>query len=368
MSGTPESRDPVTGAALVRLTDAAVYQHHLHQSGPTLTPDGAWLVWVSWETGSPNLCARLVAGGEVRRLTYRKDLAPLSPVATRDGLAVLYTARDTLVAATIEEGEETELAAFPGALTGDPAAAPDGRTVIVPVATGSRHRIVEVDLFTKAQRVLLDEPSRGPAGRVQVSPDGGRLLLEGAPGEMPRVLARTDRAVPADLLPETEGEWLAHPVWLSADRVAVVRWRDGLYVADLERNATCVFKGPIWHAAPNPAGTLLACDTHAPDLGVLLVAPATGRWKVLCHPRSSNRGTQWFEPLPADAPADSSLNARPGAPPDNAESRYGPVWSHPRPSFSPDGRSVIFTTDSSGWPNVYAATIPNGWTDELTRA
>lgn len=368
MSGPAESRDPVTGVALTRLTGSAVFQHHLHQSGPTLTPDGGWLVYVSWETGSPNLCARSMASGEVRRLTYRKDLAPLSPAITRDGLAVIYAARETLWAATIEEGEETELSAFAGATVGDPSVSPDGRTAVVPVATGSRARVVEVDLFTKATRILLDEPSRAPAGRVQISPDGGRVLFEGGPGEMPRVLARTgDRAAPADLLPETEGEWLAHPVWVSASTVAVVRWRDGLYLADLAGNARCVFKGPIWHVAVHSATGLLACDTHAPDLGLLLVDPATGEWKILCHPRSSNRGTQWFEPLPAEAGADSSLNAKPGAAPDDTESRYGPVWSHPRPSFAPDGRSVIFTTDASGWPRICAARIPDGWREALGR-
>ncbi len=367
MTGPAESRDPVTGADLTRLTGAQAYQHHLHAAGPTLTPDGGWLVFVSWETGSPNLCARQIGGADTRRLTYRPDLRPLSPAITRDGLAVIYAAGDSLQAATLADGEETELAAFAGGTPGDPGLTPDGRAAIVPVSTGTRQRLVEVDLYTRAVRVLHEEESRAAPARALCSPDGSRILLEGGPGEMPRLLPRDGSASPADLLPETEGEWIAHPAWVGTGALTVVKFHDGLYVVEPGGSARCVFKGPIWHAASDATGALLACDTHVPDIGLLLVSPATGKWKVLCHPRAGNKGARWFEPLPADAPPDPSLHPRPGAKPDDRESAWGPVWTHPRPSFAPDGKSVLFTTDASGWPQVMSARIPDGWRDDLTR-
>ena len=37
---------------------------------------------------------------------------------------------------------------------------------------------------------------------------------------------------------------------------------------------------------------------------------------------------------------------------------YGPQWTHPHPSFSPDERRVIYASDVSGHPQVYVSEIP----------
>ena len=37
---------------------------------------------------------------------------------------------------------------------------------------------------------------------------------------------------------------------------------------------------------------------------------------------------------------------------------YGPQWTHPHPSFSPDERLAVFTSDRSGHPQVYAVPLP----------
>ena len=34
---------------------------------------------------------------------------------------------------------------------------------------------------------------------------------------------------------------------------------------------------------------------------------------------------------------------------------YGPQWTHPHPSFSPSERWVVYASDVSGRPQVYAA-------------
>lgn len=358
-------RDPVTGVEVARLTEAPVIQHHLYFTGPTVTPDGRWLVFVSWETGSPNLCCRDLAGGDVRRLTYRRDLHPFSGVITRDGLAVLYSAGDAIRGATVPDGAETEVARFAGARVGQLAVAPDGRAVAAQVSRGGRNQVVMVDLFTGAVRVLVDTAS--PVGHVQVEPGGAHVLYSGDAAA--RIWTVPAAGGEPRAWPQGEGEWVTHESWLAAGRVAFVKFHDGLYVADGLAEPRALFKGPIWHAAPRPDGALLACDTHAPDIGLVLVAASTGRWKVLCHPRSSNRGTRWFEPLPAgDSAVDPSIFPPAGAPPDETETLYGPQWTHPHPSWHPDGRSVLYTSDQSGTPQVYRAMIPPAWPEDLLAA
>ncbi len=37
---------------------------------------------------------------------------------------------------------------------------------------------------------------------------------------------------------------------------------------------------------------------------------------------------------------------------------YGPQWTHPHPSFSPDETMVAFASDQSGHTQVYVAELP----------
>ncbi|MEK7476943.1 MAG: hypothetical protein AAB152_15070 [Candidatus Coatesbacteria bacterium] len=357
-------RDPVTGTEIVRLTAERSAQHHLPESTPTVTPDGRWLVFLTHETGAPNLAAMDLSSGDVRILTLRKDLNAASPVITVDGLAVLFSARDAIWAVTLEDGTETELAPFSGARVRHLATAPDGRAVAATVAEGPWNRLVEVDVYDGLVRTLLECPQA--IGRLQYDPGGRRILFAGeAPGSL-QVIDRQGGG-PQVVAGQREGEWVRAGTWLGADSVAFVKFHDGLYVrganGDVE-SERCIFKGPIWHVAARGDGRLLACDTHAPDIGLVLVSPDSGSWKVLCHPRSSNRGTRWFEPLPAPGDDEEASGfAFPDRPPDFTESRYGPAWTHPHPSFHRDGLSVFYTSDVSGVPQIYRALIPDGWFD-----
>jgi hypothetical protein len=353
-------RDPVTGAEIVQLTNERSIQHQLRGPGATVTPDGRRLVFVTHETGAPNLAAMDLASGDVRILTLRRDLNAASAVITRDGLAVLFSARDAVWAVTIEDGTETELAPFSGARVRHLAVSPDGRAVAANVAEGPWNRIVEIDVYDGRTRTLLE--TSGAVGRLQYEPSGARLLFA---GDMPGRLGLVDRegGDPRPACPGGEGEWVAHGLWISPGTVAFVKIHDGLYIGDVDAGGApatrCIFKGPIWHVAARGDGRLLACDTNAPDIGLVLVSPETGTWKVLCHPRSSNRGTQWTEPLPAPGEDEETSGfPLPVHPPEPAESRYGPEWTHPHPVFHPDGGSVIYTSDVSGVSQIYRAMIP----------
>lgn len=88
------------------------------------------------------------------------------------------------------------------------------------------------------------------------------------------------------------------------------------------------------------------CDTTCPDIGLQLIDPDTGAHDTLCYPGSSNGGAQWAETIPAD---DDKTTPE----------TYGPQWSHPHPSFSPDGKRVIYTSDRTGTSQIYVADVPD---------
>ena len=69
-------RDAVTGTVIWQMTDAPAVSHHFHFTNPSLTPNGRFLLFVSYRTGRPNLFAAEVESGEIAQLTDVEDLNP----------------------------------------------------------------------------------------------------------------------------------------------------------------------------------------------------------------------------------------------------------------------------------------------------
>lgn len=356
-------RDPVTGVRIVQLTLPGAANHHLFPSPVTCTSDGRFVVFVSYETGTPNLCSLEAGKGELYRQTYRKDLNPFSATMTKDDQAVLFTAGEGLWAVTVPDGTETLMTSFAGSRLPHVAAAPDGRSAAVTVRAGERGRIVEVDLMTCAVHDVLDRD--GPVGRLQYSPEGDRIMYSaGASGGLRAV--RRDGTGDGPVVPPSPGEWIGSGAWLDGRTVIFVKFHDGLYILPDGGEARALFKGPAWHVSVRSDGKLAVFDTHSPDIGLVLISPVTGKWRTLCYPRSSNRGLRWADPLPhGDETMETSLfGGEKAAVPEETE--YGPAWTHPHPSFTPDGVGIFFTSDFSGTSQAYHAEIPPEWAGELT--
>ncbi len=100
----------------------------------------------------------------------------------------------------------------------------------------------------------------------------------------------------------------------------------------------------------------MLCDTNHPDKGIFEIDVATGVRRRICMPGSSNGGTQWTQPTPANWKVDSKSALSWLEVP--ADSIYGPQWTHPHPCFSPDEKYVTFTSDRSGEAQVYVAENP----------
>jgi hypothetical protein len=104
------------------------------------------------------------------------------------------------------------------------------------------------------------------------------------------------------------------------------------------------------------------CDTNHPDEGIFVIDAATGARRRVCLSRSSNQGTQWKKSRyakPEDFQAAHS-GAAAGAlswMETPADSVYGPQYTHPHPSFSPDEKLVAFASDRTGQSQVYVAEL-----------
>lgn len=159
-------------------------------------------------------------------------------------------------------------------------------------------------------------------------------------------------------------EFVVHETFLgrTGDLVYTV-WPRSLWRMDWttrERRLICDFNA--WHITPSRDGTQVLCDTNHPDLGVFLIDAASGERRLVYRPEASCGGSQWKTSryaLAADFAAARDA-AQAGAfswMEVSTDTVYGPQWTHPHPSFSPDERMVIFTSDRTGHPQVYAAEI-----------
>jgi oligogalacturonide lyase len=179
---------------------------------------------------------------------------------------------------------------------------------------------------------------------AQFSPDGRSVLYA---SNLPRLwIVDRDGRNNRLLRRQSHREWITHESWLNDDEVIFSLWHRGL--AAIRRDGEgerLIGAFSAWHPSARSDGRLIVADTTLPDVGLQLVDPATGERRTLCHPNASSRGRQWAEPEPVwEGPV--------------PEEAYGPQWSHPHPSFSPDGRKVMFTSDRTGHPQVYVAYIP----------
>jgi hypothetical protein len=136
-------------------------------------------------------------------------------------------------------------------------------------------------------------------------------------------------------------------------------WPRALRVMDwTTREMRTIAEFNAWHITPNRAGTEVLCDTNHPDLGLHVIDVATGVPRRICLSEATSQGTQWRQSryaLAEDFAAAASAGRERSLswmemPTDSV---YGPQWTHPHPSFSPDEKRVAFASDRTGHTQVY---------------
>lgn len=355
-------RDEKTGTLLRQVTCAEAMHHHFYFTNPSWPDDQREIYFVSYRTGHPNIFSAAGTDGSITQLTDRVDINPFSPAPTRDGSRIYFSARDTVFELDRRTLRERAVMAFDGARLGNCSLNPAGTRLAIGVRSKTSCRLALVDLGSGNSRILVEKQE---VGHVQFCPSDDNLLEYSGPPSARIWTIRADGTQDRNLYLQRPDEWIVHESWLgNGGEIIFTRWpkalcairRDGSHV-----RTVAAFNA--WHACADRSGGKIIADTNHPDIGLQLVNAKTGDRETLCWPGATNRGTQWLHAEPArGAGIDTSIirgdrpeldrAPRPGDP----ASVYGPQWSHPHPSFSPDGRGVVFTSDRDGWSQVYVAT------------
>lgn len=380
--------DPRTGARLTQWTSHPAMHHHFYFTNPTTSPDGKTGYFVSYRSGYPNIFTIQLADGWLRQITDVADLNPFSPAPSRSAPWIYYSARDQVRVVDAGTGQTRTLARFPGSRLGNCSLNATGSLLAIGLRYADRCELALIDAHTGRSDILLNALE---VGHIQFCPrDDQQLIYSGPPGQR---IWHFNRATGVNrlLYPQQPHEWIVHESWRSpagipenssasspskspgnvhsspvADEIIFPHWPVALRAIRADGSGLrTIVNLNVWHACANPQGTLIVCDTNHPDRGLLLIDPDTGRHQILCHPQASQRGSQWSQSLPArGAGIDTSIirtdqpENDPPPHPDDPPSTYGPQWSHPHPAFSPDGQTVIFTSDREGWSQVYSVPVP----------
>jgi oligogalacturonide lyase len=359
---TREFRDEQTGSRILQLTDDPSINHHLYFLTPSLTPDESVLVFASYRTGRCEYFKRPFPDGDAVQLTDEAEgVHGYSGVITPDGRTLLYTAGGAVRSVDLENLESRTLGNYEGGQLGECSLSADGRWIVTAIKRGGRSglAVTAVDGSSAAVVLEIDRTIIHP----QFHPtDPDRIAYSQDPA--PRMWwVRRDGTGNECLYEHGNDEFLVHETFLGdGSSLIVVRWPYALLRFDLaERLFHPIAAFNAWHIGGSRDGRTVLCDTAHPDLGLQLVEVATGARRTVCHPRSSNSGSQWLKDRYALAEDWAAAAAEKSKALSWMEMKtdtvYGPQWPHPHPSFSPSERWVLYTSDVSGSPQVYAAEL-----------
>ena len=326
------------------------------------------MVFTSYRDGQANLYELAFSTGPIRQLTEGEGLHPFSACLSYSGEEIFFTKQGSVWCLQRETLEEVCLARFSNAQLGECNLSRSGRWIVTAIRQDGHAGIAIVRTDGQEHEVVLRWPKTVIHPQFHPLEDN---FIEFASDPAPRMhLVRRDTREVECLYQHGNDEFVIHETFLgsSGDLIFAVwpfalkrfHWQDRQISTIAEFNA--------WHIAPNTAGETILCDTTHPDIGIQMVEASSGKRRTVCFPKSSNQGSQWKTSRYALAEDWDRANTQQDLERKTslswmemkADKVYGPQWTHPHPSWSPDETQVIFTSDVSGFPQVYVAEAPKG--------
>ncbi len=341
-----------TGARIFQITNHPSINHLSYFLQSSFTPDSKRLIFTSYRTGNAQLFEAGFPDGDIRQLTAGAPIHPYSPTLSPDGSHVFFTRGGGVWTLNRRSLEETRIVEFDGAQLGECSLGDGGRWIVAAIKQGSLQGLVTGRTDGSDWRVI-------PFTRMVIHPQFHPLepeWIEFAGDPAPRMYrVRRDGTGMECLYVHDGSEWITHETFLgTTGDMIFVHWPRCLCRLNWTTRAISrVTNYKVWHISPNREGTKVLCDTNQPDEGIFQIDVATGVRRPICLSESGNGGTQWAMDTPANWKAESKATLSYLEVP--TDSIYGPQWTHPHPCFSPDEKFVTFTSNRTGFAQVYVA-------------
>ncbi len=347
--------DRRTGTPIRQVTRTSAHHHHPFFIIPAYDNAMQRLIFVSHRTGSPQIFAEERTTGELKQLTDRPDISEWSVHPSRNGKYAFFTAGtsgfrldlDTLDTCELVNFEATAMRekGMVAAAMGTTALSHDDKWWAVRFNVGKESALAIVNTDSGEYNIILQRDS---IGHLQFCPDDPNLLYYAGPLTDRVWVINRDGTGNRRLYARNveKNEWITHETWIPGTReLAFVDWNRGVRCVNVDtgkERQVATFNA--WHAICNADGTMMVADTNFPDIGIITFDPHDEKSepKTVCYPDASSIGEHWNGPFPyANGPI----------------SVYAPQHTHPHPSFSPDGKYIVYTSDRSGYAQIYEATL-----------
>lgn len=360
-----EFEDEKTGAHIYQLTNDNTINHNLYFLTSSFTPDQKRLVFTSYRSGKANFYQLEFPDGEIIQITDGEAVHGYSGVISKDGKELYYTEGETIKAIHLDTLEERVLAEFAEGSLGECSVSADEQYIVTAMKRDDKSHITVTATDGSGGDIIYTSPNQTII-HPQFHPTRADIIAySGDPAPRMWTIKR-DGSDNRNLYQHDNNEFLVHETFLgSQDELIVTHWPYSLRRISLDTlEMQTISDFNAWHIASNRAGTKVLCDTVHPDIGLRLANVETGEHVPICYPQSSSSGSQWKKDR--YAVAEDWAAAQQSGDREKAlswmemkiDTVYGPQWTHPHPSFSPDETSVVYTSDVSGHSQVYVAVIP----------
>lgn len=360
-----ESEDNQTGAHIFQLTNDNTINHNLYFLTSSFTPDQKHLIFTSYRSGKANFYKLEFPKGDIVQLTDGNEVHGYSGVIAKDGTELYFTESDSIKAVHLDTFEERHLAEFREGSLGECSVSADEQFIVTAMKREGKSHITVTATDGSGGEIIYTSPNQTII-HPQFHPKHADLIAySGDPAPRMWTIKR-DGSDNRMLYQHDNNEFLVHETFLgSHDELIVTHWPYALRKFSLETlEIQTIADFNAWHIASNRLGTKVLCDTVHPDIGLRLVDVETGEHVPICYPQSSSSGSQWKKDR--YAVAEDWAAAQQAGDREKAlswmemkvDTVYGPQWTHPHPSFSPDEEAVVYTSDATGHSQVYVAIIP----------
>jgi oligogalacturonide lyase len=356
------SLDAATGVVIHQMTAHPCVNHATYFLQSSFTPDGETLLFTSYRTAQAQLFEARFPGGDIRQLTDGGAIHGFSPAIHPDGDRVFFVRGGSIWGLDRRSLDEHCVVDFAGGQLGECSLSADGEWLTAAIKQDGTQGLV-AGRCDGSNWELIRFP------RTIIHPQFHPLepeWIEFAGDPAPRMhRVRRDGRSMECLYQHDNDTFVVHETFLgSTGNLVFTIWPKLLAEMNWEtREIRTITEFNAWHITPNRAGTTILCDTNHPDRGIFLIDVRDGKRRQVCRSESSNGGSQWK--TSRYALAEDFAAAREAAQTARAlswmevqtDTVYGPQWTHPHPSFSPQEDRIVFTSDRSGHPQVYVAEL-----------
>ena len=318
------------------------------------------MFFISYESGSAQIWETDPDG--FRQITYGPGIHPYSPALSPRGNELIFTRQGALWALSRHNLEERLIADFEGASVGEASISADGEWLTAAMKRDGQNGLAVARVDGSGGHFI-------PYPRTVIHPQFHPLepeWIEFAGDPAPRMhRMRRDGTGLECLYEHANDEFVVHETFLghTGDLVFTV-WPNKLCRMDwTTREITTICDFNAWHIAPDARGTRVLCDTNHPDLGIHIIDVATGQREFVCESGATNQGSQWktsryalaedFAAARSAAKSGGTLSWMEAS----TDTVYGPQWTHPHPSWSPDEDRIAFGSDRTGVTQVYVCEL-----------